>query len=350
MAYIRSNEYAPILAYSGCDASRWTTRCRTQDFGLAPTGVRQVWNAVVRPDWVEQALHDVPSPPLIKRETQPPSSTLYVNIALGSEGPARPMTGIFIPDGYRPLRWVQQPGGLELPQPEVDLILWLMGHHTGLYGQPPPKLAIDTYWSRAAYPYWMFREGVNDSRRRVILIAPTLGPSSEAGWLTKAGGFDTFLDQVMAALTQYGPYSAASTPRVRNIILACHSGGGAPMRQLAMARPPQRYTPQIRECWGFDCLYDRGDELAWGRGTPKEPGWAASHPDAKLYIYYGDGGTDWRSEQLRAQRLPNVSVEGSTRLGHYCVPMTYWRERIQGAPFLEDVGSGSFTVYPRRRV
>src|SRR5215469_15532887 len=88
MAYIRSDEYGPTLVDSGCDARRWTTRCRTQDFGLAATDVRQVWNPDVRPDWTDQALHDVPPPPLIKRETQPPSSTLYVNIALGSEGPA----------------------------------------------------------------------------------------------------------------------------------------------------------------------------------------------------------------------------------------------------------------------
>lgn len=252
---------------------------------------------------------------LIKRETSPPDSTLYINIPLGDEKPARPMTGIFIPEDYQ-------------LQSQVDLIVYLQGYRY-LY----PSMTIDGYWSIRQEPFWPLRLKVNQSQKNVILVAPTLGPRSEAGSLITEGGFDAYLERVLLALVEHGPYSTAKIPpTIGNIILACHSGGGYPMRQAVLTC--QRYVTNIRECWGFDCLYNSDDETLWTE-------WAQSYPDDKLYIYYLSSTED-NSKQLQRQRLPNIYVERSTAKGlraHYWVPATHWMYRIQSAEFLMNKSS-----------
>jgi hypothetical protein len=222
------------------------------------------------------------------------------------------MTGIFLPAHYR-------------TEPQVDLILYLHGHHKS----PPahrPDQTVARYWNRAVHSYFDFREGLNASGKNVILVAPTLGPRSEAGRLLRPGGLDWYLNAVLPAMRRYGPHKDSSqAPSVRNIILACHSGGGWPMRQLATL--PSRNAAAIRECWGFDCLYNGGDEDAWAQ-------WARTHPSSRLYIHYGSGGTHGKSEVLRRMRVPNVFVEGKTSLAHNLVPKTHWLERLRGATFL----------------
>src|SRR5271166_5145556 len=79
---------------------------------------------------------------LLKREEH----TLYVDIPLGGESPARPMTGIFIPENY-------------VPQQQVDLILYLHGYKDLLCG-PDKSVSIDGYWSS---PHWPLREETNRS-------------------------------------------------------------------------------------------------------------------------------------------------------------------------------------------
>lgn len=251
------------------------------------------------------------APALIKREVRPPASTVYAHIPLGSENPARPMTGIYIPANYQ-------------PQQQVDLILYLHGFRSGF-----ANVSIDGHWNRSRFPHFALREGVNASGKNVILVAPTLGPRSQAGKLIRQGGLDAYLDQVMIALKQYGPYQAsAQTPVVGNIILACHSGGGLPMRYLALSQ--QRYTSRIRECWGFDCLYNQGDETLWAK-------WARSRPDAKLYIYFLSS-TAARSRRLASlNKPPNVFVRQSNARGHNWVPITHWQSQIQNATFLQNL-------------
>lgn len=258
-------------------------------------------------------------PSVIKQEGQPVTSTQYVHISLGAESPAQPMTGIFIPANYQ-------------PQPKVDVILYLHGFHEG-----QPDLSIDGYWNTPSV--FAFREGVNTSKKNVILVAPTLGRESQTGWLTGASGLDRYLDLVMAALNANGPYKGQS-PTVGKIILSCHSGGGLPMRALALSK--QRSTPLIRECWGFDCTYNQGDATLWAQ-------WARSRPDGKLYIYYQrNTGTAFQAEALQSQNIRNVSVVPAHVIGHqpdppysdphYWVPITYWASRVKGAAFLGDSG------------
>jgi peptidoglycan hydrolase-like protein with peptidoglycan-binding domain len=255
------------------------------------------------------------APNLIRRETSPPASTLYVEIDLNivdrrNKRLAQPMTGIFIPEHYS-------------PHSTLDLILYL-------HGFKHPDLTIDGYWNRQRSPYWPLREGVNESQKNVILIAPTVGPRSQTGRLTKLGGFDAYLNQVIAALRAYGPYRGASqSPRLGNIILACHSGGGWPMRQLALGR--DQSTNLIQECWGFDCTYNRGDDTAWAQ-------WARSRPEARLYIYYLSS-TATLSQSLMQKNVPNVFVERSVAPAHNWVPITHWRERLQSTTFLRNRGN-----------
>jgi hypothetical protein len=160
----------------------------------------------------------VTAPRLLRQESNPPWTTLYFEIDLkivdkfGITAP--PVTGTFIPDGYR-------------QGAAVDVILYLHGFKA----EAIKRQAIDQYWNSQRFPYAALREGANASGRNVILVAPTLGSHSEAKGLLATGGLDGYLSQVLAA---YGPFRPpAATPALGSLILACHSGGGWPMRQLA---------------------------------------------------------------------------------------------------------------------
>ena len=242
-------------------------------------------------------------PTLISTETTPPAKTLYLNIPLGSERPARAMTGLFIPPNYR-------------HQAEVDLILYLHGF------KPKSGLTINRYWNARVFPYWPLRERLNDSGKNVVLVAPTLGHRSQTGLLTKPGGLDAYIARVLSAL---GTHAAGpKQPRLGKLILACHSGGGWPMRLLALSN--NRAAKHIQECWGFDCTYNRGDDTEWAR-------WARAHPQKRLFIYYlARTRTAVLSLKLKALKAPNVFVNASSAKEHNWVPIQHWRARLEAAP------------------
>jgi hypothetical protein len=255
------------------------------------------------------------SPPrLLKQESTPPGVTLYAEIDLkivdkaGIRAPS--VTGIFIPDGY-------QQGAT------VDVVLYLHGFKA----EAIKREAIDQYWNSQRFPYGALREGVNASARNVVLVAPTLGSRSEAGGLLKQGGLDAYISQVLAALAAHGsPSRAATAPRLGNLIFACHSGGGWPMRQIAGGS--DRALAQVRECWGFDCTYNGGDDAFWAK-------WARARPNARVFIYYVSGSkTAPLAQSLRNMRVPNAIVQTSRDRRHNYVPITHWQERLEGASFL----------------
>ncbi len=276
------------------------------------------------------------APSLIRSESQPLFSTLYLNINLGCSTKRdrtkvcpQPMTGVFLPANYR-------------FTPQVDLILYLQGHHrtpvqrgrSPAPGYYPTNLTIDQYWNRQFYPFFAFREGVNASSKNAILVAPTLGSRSESGNLTQASGFDAYIDQVLAAIrTYYAPSMQFDQPlSLGNLILACHSGGGLPMRTIALSKAT--YASKIRECWGFDCTYNTGDDTGWGS-------WAKRNPTSNLFIYYiANSQTAPLATSLqiyaKRQKLSNVSVNRSTTGDHNRVPITYWETRIKATPFLKN--------------
>lgn len=258
------------------------------------------------------------TPALIRQETSAAGTTLYVNIDLGIVDafgtPAAPMTGIFIPSGYK-------------PGATADLILYLHGHKW----PKERKLSIDQYWDPRRFSFRAYREGVAASGRNLILVAPTLGGRSEAGRLVAAGGLDTYLAQVLAAIAAYGPRRGGSAPTLGSLVLACHSGGGLPMRRLAGGGSAA--AGRIREAWGFDCTYNHrhgagfpGDDTFWAD-------WARSHPNSRVYIYYiANSPTEGLAVSMKRQGGPNVIVTPSKEPHHDYVPIAYWRDRLQGLP------------------
>jgi hypothetical protein len=253
-------------------------------------------------------------PRLVRAEQTPPGLTLYVEIdlaitdKLGLRAPA--VTGIFIPDGY-------------VPGAAADLVLYLHGFKAAAIRRE----AIDAYWDARRFHYGALREGVNATARNVILVAPTLGSRSEAGRLLAAGGLDDYLGKVMAALRAYGPHGqSGTTPALGNLVLASHSGGGLPMRRIAGGS--SRSGARIRECWGYDCTYNTGDDTFWAS-------WAQARPNAAVYIYYITGSPTARlAEALRDRRVANAIVRPAKTREHNSVPITHWQERITGAAFL----------------
>jgi hypothetical protein len=265
-------------------------------------------------------------------------NTLYVEIPLGinqaentrgEKFTVKPCTGIFVPSGFS-------------PRSKIDIILYLHGY-TSKY--PGDGVSIDGYWNSSRFPFFALREGVNESGKNVILVAPTLGPKSQAGSLTRSGGFDLFLDHVMAALVAHGPYKkAASPPPLANIILASHSGGGSPMLKIALSN--NRYVAKIQECWGFDCLYsgyaDKAKTKKLFTQAENWLAWAKSYKTKKLFIYFCDAkncqSTKRESEYLanNAEKPSNVIVERSSAKDHFWMPLAHWKERIRNTPFLPE--------------
>jgi uncharacterized protein YcbK (DUF882 family) len=291
------------------------------------------------------------APGLLRTDTMPPGQTIYTKIDLGigratnRKGivyEVRPMTGIFIPENYA-------------PRSSVDLILYLHGYKSGY---PGDDASIDAYWDSSKFPFFALREGVNQSGKNVILVAPTLGPKSQAGNLVKPGWFDKYLDTVMAALKAHGPYkNDAKIPAVGKIILACHSGGGSPMRQLAFGN--DRYTRNNIECWGFDSLYvgikKDDSQLVKDRKVNSLANawanWAGSHRNSRLFVYHLYGEPKMVSERLKSRGISNVFVYPSTARSrkarvygkkevevhsHFWVPIEHWVERIRNAGFLTN--------------
>ena len=263
-----------------------------------------------------------PTPTLfIKPETLPTGLTLYVKFPLGNEKPAKPMTGIFIPPDYKATS-------------KVDLILYLHGLN---------RKSINDIWNAKSSPHFALREALTASNKNVILVGPTLGPrpNREERTFYKPGGFDTYLDYVMASLSIYGTHQKMGQhPTVGNIILACHSAGGHPMRKLALLNAMN--TAKIRECWGFDCTYDQVDAQLWAQ-------WAKGNPSKKLYIYHGNVNCSppkppYCSTRVQAVKLCQLAMKHNlynvkvaiTKKSHNYVPIAYLKERIKAASFLID--------------
>lgn len=232
----------------------------------------------------------------------------------------KPRTGIFIPDGYR--------AGAEL-----DLVLYLHGHTTGYPGR---NTSIAQYWSDPKR-YFALREQVNESGRNVVLVAPTLGPHSEAGALDDARGLDSFVSQVLVGLSM-DPAFHNRQPQIGNIILAGHSGAGKPMLRIALSGSPM--ASKIRECWLFDALY--GGVSGWEK-------WVRTHPQGMFYNYHAGGSPTINSRRLEktlgqagitnALIFPSEEMSGVKMPDHFQVPMTFFGKRLRETSWLQDRSS-----------
>jgi len=250
-----------------------------------------------------------PAPKLVKRDQVAQGETLYFSVDLKIPGaPAR--TGVFVPKGFKP--------GVG-----VDVVLWLHGWKDPSLAAP----AIEQYWNAARFPHFALREAVAASGRNLVLIAPTLGPTSQPGALITPGALDAYLAQVLAGLRAQGPWrDAPAAPVLQNLVLACHSGGGKVMRELAGGR--DRAAALVRECWGFDCTYSSADPGFWSK-------FGKSRPGAKVAIYYIAGSkTATFAEALKKVAPANVMVQPSRETRHNWVPIAYFEDRLRRAAFL----------------
>jgi hypothetical protein len=155
--------------------------------------------------------NDATAPSEERVETSPPGTTIYARIELAIDATV-PQSGIFIPQGF-------DAGSL------VDIVLYLRGFQYGV-------VSIRSYFQK---DYGRLREGVNASGRNVVLVATALGPQSQAGRLLEAGGLDHFLSQALSAVRGRLP-NPPGVLTLNHLILACHSGGGAPTREIAGGR------------------------------------------------------------------------------------------------------------------
>jgi hypothetical protein len=146
------------------------------------------------------------------------------------------------------------------------------------------------------------RKQVLASGKAVALVAPWLGRGPGSGYNTDFQGNwgELYIDNVLNALVPpalpkpdlYNPGGLVPRLRLRHLVIACHSGGGAAMRNLVGALG--RYKSHLKACWGFDCLYginakDASFWFEWSRGKYGRPlyvayGSSTIHESVKLYL------------------------------------------------------------------
>jgi hypothetical protein len=188
----------------------------------------------------------------------PPSKTLFLDDLDLHNGVSK-TTAVFCPKSYTTMA-------------APNAVVYLPG-----FKAPP----IEQYLSGTGHP---LREETNKSDPSdLIFIAPTLGPSSEAGDLV-TNGLDWYLDEVLKRLASSDVFTAA--PALGKIYLAAHSGGGRPSRALAkqitkglQKTPPVSPRYNVVEYWLFDALYAPSpygpSDKTTGKGTA-----ALGTPDA----------------------------------------------------------------------
>ena len=198
-------------------------------------------------------------------------------------GPWRKPTGVYLPPG------------VDLDKGYVDIVLYLHGYFVTNIQQ---LFTSDPSWVRKA---------VLNSNKNVALVAPYLGKGEQGGGTYSvrdlAGNFgELYINDVLNALVPPAiPKPDLMHPhlgfipqlRLRNLIIACHSGGGAGMRNLVNSLG--RYKANLCECWGFDCLY----------------GVKASPDDANFWYEWSQGKTAGRSTSLSVP-APSTNRSSST--------------------------------------
>ncbi len=290
---------------------------------------------------------DVPIP----SDTTPPSKSLYLPIPLGIPGVDSQSTGVFVPEKYRAGQ-------------TIDLVVFLRGYDIK---RPKSATSVSEYWNSPQHPVlksFLFREEINKSGKNVILAVPALGPFAEAGKLLDDGGVQDFLDRILDGLWRNGPHvGLANRPTIRHLILAAHSGGGVPLRRLALQLgKDDNYKEKLKECWGFDSIYGVKDKDAefWSD-------WAKDHPGSKVSMFYlftekevgkdpklpvsstnpldhrEPSGTSFPAMELerfaKARMLGNVVVFRETKettLNHNEVPRAHLADLLKKATYLDD--------------
>ena len=81
-------------------------------------------------------------------------------------------------------------------------------------------------------------------------------------------------------LTLLEAYQSVTSLKITNLIIAGHSGGGDMMRAATGAFG--KMLPNLKECWGFDCMYAGGHTYGC---------WADGLPGVYMYFYLANGSS-----------------------------------------------------------
>ncbi|HJZ81051.1 MAG TPA: amidohydrolase family protein [Pyrinomonadaceae bacterium] len=216
---------------------------------------------------------------------------------------------------------------------------------------PGNAVTIKGYWDGARFPFFALREEAAASGQNVILVAPSLGPVSEAGSLVKRGGFDSFMQQVIEPYLRRA-HAAGIDKTI--VVAAFHSDYAKANAQLAgiIARYPTRlngfaFVHARRDAgriyamvkravtvWGFRGIKAHGHdamptrevcEVARALHLPMLVDvvgqayimemLAPQYPDVKFIIpHLGSFADDWRAQQQvvdQLVRFPNVYADTS---------------------------------------
>jgi hypothetical protein len=171
-------------------------------------------------------------------------------------------------------------------KPPLNVILWMHGFYvkdysTNLFGKD------ETGHTNK------LRESVDNSGEDVILIAPWCGYKYAGGGSLGLGDLASgqsnvqkYLDKILGLIAQQPGVGTAAldSKSVDRFVLACHSGGGTLMRQITGVLGPD-LGKKLKECWGFDCMYESGHEYAcWADSIPSLLG-----SDTSFYFYLANG-------------------------------------------------------------
>ena len=244
-------------------------------------------------------------------------------------------TGVFIPAAHdKPATADKDAAKGEETATLLNVVVWLHGYEV-------PNISA-LFLSNEA----KIRDSVSNSGKDAVLVAPFLGFKHDVGptvvgddgkkhhttvWggsydtttLGGAKGGEKYLDAVLAGLADFMGKKAAKdgasgSPiqyQIRNLVLACHSGGGAEMR--AMVQTLGKYQTNLKQCWAFDCLYGSGltpdtatfwhEEVKKGFELYAFFGPSTVFPSVKLFLM-SQGMTTTTEEKLDPPRGTNKSV------------------------------------------
>jgi hypothetical protein len=272
------------------------------------------------------------------------SQTIFPAIKL--EGGAPSKTAIYFPDKYQSTN-------------KLDMIVYLHGLYV---------TDIETYLQK---PHYQLREVVEKSGKNLVFVAPQLGASCESGRLSTAP--DDYLKEVIQEIVKQGTAASTSsttststdssksttpTLSLNKLILAAHSGGGRVM--LEMGGALSTFKSNLKECWGFDSMYqptvyDKAKKIIENEWVQ----FANNNSGVKLYFYYYAGdtsGTRQHSTKLKSllPGMPQVQFEATTAdelktqsitaqelktkpakewgtIYHESMPLSHFADRIQSA-------------------
>jgi hypothetical protein len=204
------------------------------------------------------------------------SSSVSGHTLLSKKGTCKPETAVYIPQ--------------RLPSESkanvVNVILWMHGFYVNGYERifpPSDKTKTLDENDDAA-----LRESVLASKKDVILIAPYSGFvehntfKGRDDYYNKEAAFgagkatEQYLTDVLTSLNYFPktpPAKDAKSLDIANLYLVGHSGGGFGVLQAM--KTLGKFETKLKECWGFDCIYEDG-YLSAARKTP-------------FYIYFGSG-------------------------------------------------------------